>query len=692
MQRKISAESQIDAQRVKGKFRPETLNLEERTVEVVFTTGQEGKRWHWDLGYYLESLDVTDSAIRSERLDKGLSVIGDHDTWRGIEGVYGVTEAYRIENGELIGTVRFSSDEDADKVFKKVAEGVLRHVSLGYIVHRYEASITDDDSLDVYRAVDWEPTELSIVVVSFETTNGVRSQPCDKPAPEHLQQLTISLTGDDKDMKFRNMMLKYHTPAGTDGGDAGGGAPAAGGDNPEGGQQRKQPEQPPANPDGGQQRQQSTPAPAPAVDEAKVRALMARFAESAANAGFDAAHAMEAFGRNITIEAYNAELITAMGQRSAGNTPNLNLNSDDRQDHNEQQRKHIADSIMARAGLIEFTPETRQYGGARLMDLARHLGGKHTAGLGLHPMEVAKRAFQSTSDFPLILENVMNKTLRQGYTETPRTFIGLGTRSSVSDFRDKHSYMMGDAPSLLPLGENGEYKSGTIGESKESYAIETFARKIGFSRKMMVNDDLSALTVVPRAFGAAGSRLESDVVWGLLLNWDFRNNKAANFKMRDGKHLFDATHNNVLTGAASAFSKDSLSAMRVLGRKMKTLDGNFMNISWNTLVGSEDLETSFEEVLVNTLMANVTGETNSFRGKLDYRIEPRIAAVTGGDTKWMAFTNMISAFEYAYLMGDEGMYTEVNTSTDVDGLEILCRKDFGAGFSDYRGAAQSAGK
>jgi hypothetical protein len=307
----------------------------------------------------------------------------------------------------------------------------------------------------------------------------------------------------------------------------------------------------------------------------------------------------------------------------------------------------------------------------------------------MSPNEMAKRAFQSTSDFPLILENVMNKTLAKGYEETPRTFLDLGTRATVTDFRQKHTYRMGDAPDLLPLGENGEYKSGTIGEAKESYAIDTFARKIGFSRKMLINDDLNALVMVPQMFGQAGSRLESDVVWGLLLNYNFRKNTAANFLMRDGKALYHADHKNLLTGAGSALSETSLSDLRKLGRKMKTLDGNFMNIMWNTLVLPEELETSAEKLLINTILASQTSNTNSFQGKYAFRIEPRLSVVS--TTAWYAFTNQLKAFEYAYLAGEEGMYTEVNQSTDVDGLEILVRKDFGAGYSDERGTAKAVG-
>ena len=88
-------------------------------------------------------------------------------------------------------------------------------------------------------------------------------------------------------------------------------------------------------------------------------------------------------------------------------------------------------------------------------------------------------------------------------------------------------------------------------------------------------------------------------------------------------------------------------------------------------------------------MATQTSNINTFQGKYQFRIEPRLAVVSA--TAYLAFTRMIDAFEYAYLAGEEGMYTEVNTSTDVDGMEVLVRKDFGAGYVDERGAVRSPG-
>ena len=620
-----------------GSYRPESVNREARTVEVVFTTGQAGERYNWDLGRYIEELDVTSKSVRTDRLDKGLSVIDSHNTYRGVNGVYGVTESYEIKNGQIVGTVRFANDEESDKVFNKVADGILRHVSLGYRVHKYEhTKATGDNKLDTLRAVDWTPLELSFVPVSFETTNGVRSE-----QNEETYDVEIEVREMPKEV-IEEQSRSEQTPA----------APAA-----------------------------------PAAPVLNVR----DYTETAKTAGLDVEFALRAIDAGQDINEFRAAVISEMGRISQENVPKVFL-GEERQDHSETERQDAENYLLHRSGFtgVELDAGSRQFSGMTLLEMAKDVAGAKASEMrGMSKQAQAARAFHSSSDFPLLLENVMNKSLQRGYDEVQRTFVGLGAKTSVNDFRAKHTYKMGDAPSLKKLGEHGEYQSGTFSESKESYAIETFARKIGFTRKMLINDDMSALDRFPRLFGQAGSRLESDMVWGLLLNYDFDKNAAANFKMADGKHLFHADHKNVLTGAGSALSKASLSELRKLGRKMKTLDGNFMNIMYNTLVLPEELETPAEEILMNNILANVTGETNSFKGKFDFRIEPRLAVVS--QTAWFAFTNMIDSFEYAYLAGEEGMYTETNQSTNVDGLEILVRKDFGVGFCDERGAARSNG-
>jgi hypothetical protein len=123
------------------------------------------------------------------------------------------------------------------------------------------------------------------------------------------------------------------------------------------------------------------------------------------------------------------------------------------------------------------------------------------------------------------LSAVTNKTLRQAYDVYPRTFTPFCRQVLATDFKAMHRVQIGEAPQLLKVSEGGEFKRGTIAESKESYRIETYGRVVAITRQVLINDDLDAFTRIPAMYGTAIATLESDVVWGII---------TANAAMADG--------------------------------------------------------------------------------------------------------------------------------------------------------------
>ena len=690
----MTRKAKVAETRLGASFVPDSLDKEARTVEVVFTTGQGGKRYDWmnDIEY-IEELEVTPQAVRTARLDKGLSIIDNHRTYEGIDNVFGVTGDYRFEDGKLIGTCHFATDEKSNERFQKVADGILRHVSVGYKVHKYlkERGANPDD-LYIYRAVDYEITELSFVPVSFEDSNGVRAEQRNLNevniedylmTKEQLARLralqgSANRTADENqelisllEMQNRSFSSGEPTPA----------TPPAPVVSPE-------PTRSIATP----------PAPEPVVNLTEVRsntrAELQPMLDAASSVSVQSEFATRAFNDGKSIDEFRTMLLGEIANKDSKqiiSVAGTALNSDERSDQKANLVDNATAALQYRCGQqIELNDGIRQFSGMTLFDMGRDfLEASGTNTRGMSRQALAIRAFHSTSDFPLILENVMNKNLQTAYTETAQTFKDLGRRSSVNDFREKHVYSLGDAPNLLPLSESGEYKAGTFGEGKEKYSIATYARKIALTRQMLINDDMSALDRLPAMFGAAGSRLESNIVWGLILGYDFIKNVAAVHLMEDGLPLFDAVHGNLLTGAGSAFSETSLSDLRQLGRKTKTLDGNFMNINIRNLVLPYELETTAEKILTQNFTAISAATTNPFTNKFVARVEPRLSQVS--TTAWYGFSNEADTFEYAYLAGEEEMMVETNTLTDVDGMEVKVRKDFGAGFIDHRAMFKADG-
>ncbi len=101
---------------------------------------------------------------------------------------------------------------------------------------------------------------------------------------------------------------------------------------------------------------------------------------------------------------------------------------------------------------------------------------------------------QSGSDFPLILADAMGKSLRMAYEEAPSTWQAWARRTTAPDFKDMKPTALSESPNLVSRLEGGEIQYGTLGETREVYALVEYTNGIKLTRKAIVNDDLSAFS------------------------------------------------------------------------------------------------------------------------------------------------------------------------------------------------------
>ncbi|MBF0629333.1 MAG: peptidase U37, partial [Magnetococcales bacterium] len=297
--------------------------------------------------------------------------------------------------------------------------------------------------------------------------------------------------------------------------------------------------------------------------------------------------------------------------------------------------------------------------------------------------ELATRALHSESDFPGILANVANKTLRTAYEAAPRTFQPFCRQVTANDFKAMSRVQLGEAPALDKVNEGGEYKRGPLGEGKESYRVETYGKIISISRQVLVNDDLNAFTRIPQLFGVAAANLESDVVWGII---------NSNPNMGDGVALFHANHKN-LAAAGTVISVASLGTARKTMAIQTGIDGlTTLNVRPAFILVPAALEVTAEQLLaVNMIPAKSSDVVPQSLRTLTVIAEPRLDATSS--TAWFLSANpgQIDTIEYAYLDGQNGVYIETRVGFDVDGVEIKARLDFGAKAIDWRGMYKNPG-
>src|SRR5690606_18889467 len=109
------------------------------------------------------------------RLEGGAPLLDSHRQY-SLDGVIGVVERAWINGGEARAIVRFSEREEVEPIWRDVQTGIIRNVSVGYAVRKFEIT-REDGKLPVYRAVDWQPMEISLVPIGADAGSGTREAP-----------------------------------------------------------------------------------------------------------------------------------------------------------------------------------------------------------------------------------------------------------------------------------------------------------------------------------------------------------------------------------------------------------------------------------------------------------------------------------------------------------------------------------
>lgn len=165
----------IEQHSIRAEVAVASISEDKRTVDVVFATDHPVRRYDWNRDQVFDEVLVfTPDAVRMDRMAKGAPVLDDHDRWGGVRSQLGVVESARIENGRGVATLRLSKRADLEPIWQDIKDGIIRNISVGYKVHKYERTRpASDDEIPVYRAVDWEPQEVSFVTIPADPNSNV---------------------------------------------------------------------------------------------------------------------------------------------------------------------------------------------------------------------------------------------------------------------------------------------------------------------------------------------------------------------------------------------------------------------------------------------------------------------------------------------------------------------------------------
>lgn len=363
-------------------------------------------------------------------------------------------------------------------------------------------------------------------------------------------------------------------------------------------------------------------------------------------------------------------------------------------DEADKRSAAMIDGLTMRAG---FTPDRPALGaedfrGITLVDVAREcLAMQNKRVRGMSPNAIVREALSTraatTSDFPYILAAVSGKVLRKAYELAPGTFQAWTVQTDGTDFKEMSRVQISEAPDLLEVPENVEYKLGTFGESREVFKIYTYGRLFGISRQAIINDDLQAFVRIPRAFAASGKRGVNSAVYGVLI---------ANAAMGDNVALFHGDHSNyVAPGAGAAPGITTLTAARLAMRTQTGLAGVVLNITPRFLLSPAALETGCDAFL-NTMEGQEAdegpGQRNPFYRKLELVVDPCLDADSAAAWYLAGDPAQVDTVEICYLDGKREPYLETKDGWNVDGMELKVRFDYGVKALDWRGLYKNSGE
>lgn len=598
-------------------------------LALSFSSETPYTRSSWFDEPWVEILGHKSSEVDLSRLNSGAPVLANHD--RGAAAAtspmaaIGVVDKAWIEDGVGRAEIRLSRRPEIAGLLQDIADGIVRNVSVGYQINERTLLRSHSDAPDEYRVTSWTPMEISLVDLPADATIGIgRSQNFEVvqlPDSGDTQRKESTMDNKEQDQPNLDVIRREATAA--------------------------------------------------------ERARVTEINEAVRGLRLDQSFADELIAKDTSADEARRLAIAKAAERSNDTIKPPMGHIETLVDEVETRRAGVEEALLHRYNPAQhkLSDNGKRFSGLSLIEIGRELLTQRGVDIrGMSRDQIATRAMLTTGDFPYILANVANKTLRQAYEAAPQTFKPFTRMVTAPDFKTIARTALGDSPTLEKVNEHGEYKYGSVSEARENYAIASYGKIVALTRQTLINDDLSAFTRLPEMFGRAAADLESDTVWGII---------TANAALADSIALFHASHGNLPTGAAISVAQ--LGVCRAAMRVQTGLDGRKINVTPRYLLVPAALETIAQQFTSQAYAASASSSINPFAGALQVLAEPRLD--TASTTAWYMAADpaQIDTIEYAYLEGNQGVYLETKDGWEIDGVEFKARLDFGAKAIDFRG-------
>ncbi|MFH0995790.1 MAG: hypothetical protein V1844_09880 [Pseudomonadota bacterium] len=659
-------------------IKPGTLDAASRSVEVIGATENPSIVWdpeRWEA--VNESLQMSGCEIPASRQ---IPLTIDHD--RSASSVIGSFCDMRIEGDQLVGRAVFSSSPDADPFFTKVKEGHLNRFSIVYPSDSRRSVFVEENTTAVVNGKSytgpilvtqsWQPRSLGLVLYAADDQAKARSRPNTTTIHKETENMDKRLRaylerGGLSPESTEEQAWAYFEKLGERGDQVTtitAGIPAA-----------------------------ATAATPPATDTARagadvirierdriteINAMCQRFGAT------DLAEKLIQDGASLDVARQKVmNKLELNPPQTPGFSPATVI-----LDGVDKFRSAAADGLVIRSGIMVATPAAgaMDIAGWTLVEIARHSLRLANLPYGGNKMEMVGRALTS-NDFPLLLANVANKSLFTGWEGAQETWREWCDVGSVSDFKVNSLPRGSETSDLDEMPPGKPYKYAEKTEAQETYQIATFGKMLAITRHAIINDDLGALTDIPKSQGEAAARKIGDLPYSVL---------TANSNMGDGNALFSAAHANYVAHGSGAIPGVATIAHGILamGTQKDLLGKRRLNIRPVYFLGPKALEGSSEVFFrtdkfsdsntVATDSSLASTRVNPYSGTVFTRVyESRLD--DDDAAAWYLAASKGRTVKVFFLNGVQTPFMETQQGWNVDGVEYKVRIDAGAKAIDWKG-------
>lgn len=281
----------------------------------------------------------------------------------------------------------------------------------------------------------------------------------------------------------------------------------------------------------------------------------------------------------------------------------------------------------------------------------------------------------STSDFPLMFGQIIDRALLANYQHTVPTYRNYARIGTVADFRTVYRFALNGAEATLSqVGELSEYPEAIVSEARYTYSVTKNGKRLSLSWETMVNDQLGAFDSIPQRLATSARNTEELFATKLFVD---ANGPHASMYTNGNKNIVNSTNGAVITGNNPALTIAALQDALTVLSKQTDSDGNPIIVNAVRLVVPPALKVTAMNILnAQQIWVTQTGgggnpvnvttgaggqqliAANWMSQAVELDVNPFIpvVATTNGNTSWFLFADANQgrpALEIGFLRGHE---------------------------------------